>query len=489
MLETVGCSSFSMLGLILLCLVLANVASFQPTSSKRGVHATIMCGTNESQNPMFCGVNSSPKKRRLKEVSNRRQPVHEKEWVCSAGHSSLAEAEQFSASITGSARWGAPIKVVTYNVLGPLHGESSKHDYATEAVTRWTRRRDKLVEELIDLDADILCLQEVSQKALKETFIPRLAGAGLECTGFAPTKNNNGKSGKYAHKYVGCAIFTRSNKMTLLESKRVHLRDWVPLTECKSNTLRDEMKSHWNCMAMGMYQVQGEADGETSRIMIGNAHLFWNPARADVKVLQAAACTHALAKFLEEIKAKDEGGGGDIKVVLCGDFNTPPTMSQDFDPFPGLEDPGADPYANVGLNDGGVGVTGTPTGPFEYFSGGKLDNSHPQHPDNWSLRLGDKGQPNPQMGPLVCPLPSLRHPFIDIPAFRAFQPLFTTRTDEFSGWIDHLWCDDGVEVAAVMVPPVRSGDLEAGLKSRDFSPIPNNEHPSDHLPLGVMLRL
>lgn len=481
-----------MIFVLALCVVIA--AGFRPVSFKKHCVRNAMC-TNVNPNPMFCGVNNGPKKeRRRKEVTNLRKPVREREWICSDGHSSLNEAELFSSSTAGSERGSATIKVVTYNVLGPLHGESSKHDYAAEAITRWTRRRDKLIEELVDLDADLLCLQEVSQKALKETFIPRLVGAGLECTGFAPTKNNNGKSGKYAHKYVGCAIFTRSSKITLLESKRVHLRDWAPLAECKSDTLREEINSHWNCMAMGLYQVRGEGGQGSRRIMIGNAHLFWNPARADVKVLQAAACTHALAKFLEEVNARGEGeveGGAGIKVLLCGDFNTPPTLQQDYDPFMGLDDPETDPYATTGLDCGssGVGVTGVPTGPFEFFSSGRLDNSHPQHPDNWSLRLGDKGRPNPRMGPLVCPFPSLRHPFIDVPAFRPFQPLFTTRTDEFSGWIDHVWCGDGVEVAAIMVPPVRCGDLRAGLKSREFAPIPNKEHPSDHLPLGVMLRL
>lgn len=83
-------------------------------------------------------------------------------------------------------KWGIPIgsvdtssvKIVTYNVLGPVHGESSKHDYASESVTRWTRRRDKLLDELRAMKADILCLQEVSAKGLKESFIPGLRRIG-----------------------------------------------------------------------------------------------------------------------------------------------------------------------------------------------------------------------------------------------------------------------------------------------------------------------
>lgn len=55
-------------------------------------------------------------------------------------------------------------------------------------VRKWTRRRDKLLRELRKINADIYCLQEVSKKGLKETFIPGLKHVGLECCGFAPTK-------------------------------------------------------------------------------------------------------------------------------------------------------------------------------------------------------------------------------------------------------------------------------------------------------------
>jgi mRNA deadenylase 3'-5' endonuclease subunit Ccr4 len=461
-------------------------------------------------NPAFCGVNHGPRKEKKRaEVSNARKPLREREWVSRDGYSNMADSDLFTSSVTEIDK--TLLKIITYNVLGPLHGESSKHDYATEAITRWSRRRDRLIEEIVDLEADILCLQEVSQKALKETFIPRLLGSGLECTGFAPSKRGNGQTGKYAHKYVGCAIFTRSAKLELLESKRVHLRDWAPVAECQSTTLREEMQSHWNCMAMGLFRVRSQQPRSHSQspeeggatIMVGNAHLFWNPARADVKVLQAAACTHALAKFMEETTTaagvvNADGGLLSPKLVLCGDFNTPPTLAQQFDPQ-ALYDEYEDIYGDnehtataADADDGSefVGVSGALTGPFQYLSGGRIDSDHPHHPDNWSTRLpGDKGLPNPRLGPLLNPFPGMMHPLIDIAAFRPHQPLFTTRTDDFSGWIDHVWCSQGVEVTAVMVPAVRAGDLEASLKSRAFAPIPDKDHPSDHLPLGVMVRL
>ena len=74
------------------------------------------------------------------------------------------------------------LKVVSYNILGPNHGESSKHEYAPMSIRKWTRRRDKLMAELKYINADIFCLQEVSKKSLKETFIPGLLRLCLQVT-------------------------------------------------------------------------------------------------------------------------------------------------------------------------------------------------------------------------------------------------------------------------------------------------------------------
>ena len=41
----------------------------------------------------------------------------------------------------------------------------------------------------------------------------------------------------------------------------------------------------------------------------------------------------------------------------------------------------------------------------------------------------------------------------------------------------------------VLSPPIYVGDLEAGAKARGFLPIPNDGFPSDHIPLGVVVRL
>ena len=90
----------------------------------------------------------------------------------------------------------ASIRIVSYNVLGPIHGEGQKHSYAPVGITKWTRRRDKLLDVLRSISSDVFCLQEISSKGLKETFIPGLKHVGMECCAYAPGRDDVAK-GKF----------------------------------------------------------------------------------------------------------------------------------------------------------------------------------------------------------------------------------------------------------------------------------------------------
>lgn len=116
------------------------------------------------------------------------------------------------------------LKIISYNILGPLHGESSKHFYAPTSITKWTRRRDKLIAEIKSTSADIVCLQEVSFKALKETFVPGLRSVGLKLSGYAASKFSQTNKFSRGHKQIGCAIFVRDSKVQTIAARNVHLR-------------------------------------------------------------------------------------------------------------------------------------------------------------------------------------------------------------------------------------------------------------------------
>lgn len=107
--------------------------------------------------------------------------------------------------------------------------------------------------------------------------------------------------------------------------------------------------------------------------------------------------------------------------------------------------------------------------PFVLLHSGALPADHPEHPDRWcaGLRVRDAPSsagpkfrslqdgngprdashspyPNPRLGPLTVDAPL--HNVYLMPAFSRAAPLFTTKTDDFQGWIDHIFASAGVQV-------------------------------------------
>jgi mRNA deadenylase 3'-5' endonuclease subunit Ccr4 len=347
--------------------------------------------------------------------------------------------------------------ILSYSVIsGPLHGEGSKHTYASVSVTKWTRRRNKIMEELQALKASILCLQEVSQRGLKETFIPQLRTLGLECSGFAPSKPSTMNRGPLAHKNVGCAIFHDSKCFRSLASKRVHLRDYTPLARCQSHQLYVDVYTKMNPLVL----VHLLHTASNQSVVIANTHLYWNPERADIKVLQTAACANAIDRFITEIGCTSTNKP---PVILCGDFNSFPDVLH--------------PRTGASME----------SGPFQLLRNGVLTEHHPHHPDVWHGSMQVRVE-KPHLGELRTNIIMENMYYVD-PAFRDAHPLFTTRTDDFQGWVDHIFITDRVDVHRLLATPVRAREGDASEKAVAFGAIPSKVYPSDHLPIGMICKL
>ena len=268
--------------------------------------------------------------------------------------------------------------------------------------------------------------------------------------------------GKYAHKSVGCVIFTRKSKFEIIASKRVYLKDFFPVNECFSHQFCVDVLGKWNTMVMTL--IKDTVTNKT--LVVANTHLFWNPARTDIKSAQAYSLTQALSIFIKDVYDDSEIGeiciNEKLALVLCGDFNSFPQCSS--------ED----------------GMLGKPSGVFKLLETGELTAEHPEHPDAWHNSMG-VSYPNPRLGVLKSRY-RVQNAY-DIPEFVSRRPMFTTKTDEFQGWIDHIFVNDGISVEQVLSPPIYMGDLDASRKARKFRPIPNANFPSDHVPLGIVVRI
>lgn len=282
---------------------------------------------------------------------------------------------------------------------------------------------------------------------MKETFIPKLKHVNLECTGFAPSRSLNVARGALAHKYVGCAIFHNAKKFDNLHTKSFLLRDYIP-KELYNNPSAQQllrvvgMKHNPMMLALLRHKISNQT------FIVGNTHLFWDPERSDVKAIQAASIGLAIQGFLDEIRRNETLSAvpTSLPVVLCGDFNALPTL----------------PHSSVS------------SGVFEVLSTGRLPADHPHHPDMWHSTIENpyKGHP-PQLSDVASPM-AFSHVYDKKYGFAEYTPVFTTKTDDFTGFVDHVWVSEEIKVECVLAHPLH-GVSRPDVASRvlDFEPIPN----------------
>ncbi|GKU95032.1 hypothetical protein SLEP1_g8446 [Rubroshorea leprosula] len=177
--------------------------------------------------------------------------------------------------------------VASYNILGDRNSTKHKDLYPSvpSNYMKWDYRKRVICEELIGLDPDIICLQEVDR--------------------FFDLRNTLQKAG-YAGSYKrrtgdnvdGCAMLWKADKFRLLERESI---------EYKEFGLRD------NVAQLSVFEM---CKAESKRLVVGNIHVLYNPSRGDVKLGQIRFLT-SRAQILSD-------KWGNLPVVLMGDFNSTP---------------------------------------------------------------------------------------------------------------------------------------------------------------------
>ncbi|GLU13336.1 hypothetical protein SLE2022_299740 [Rubroshorea leprosula] len=235
------------------------------------------CGSVFSSIPRSPPSTSSYSRRWWYNPLRRRPPSREispdirRHWV--EDHQPLASGERFM--------------VASYNILGDRNSTKHKDLYPSvpSNYMKWDYRKRVICEELIGLDPDIICLQEVDR--------------------FFDLRNTMQKAG-YAGSYKrrtgdnvdGCAMLWKADKFRLLERESI---------EYKEFGLRDNV---------AQLSVLEMCKAESKRLVVGNIHVLYNPSRGDVKLGQIRFLT-SRAQILSD-------KWGNLPVVLMGDFNSTP---------------------------------------------------------------------------------------------------------------------------------------------------------------------
>ncbi|KAF2738205.1 hypothetical protein EJ04DRAFT_59765 [Polyplosphaeria fusca] len=347
---------------------------------------------------------------------------------------------------------------LSYNILCDKYCTQSQYGYTPGAALTWEHRRETILAELRERNADFLCLQEIDQDSFNDFFRASLAHDDYKGV-FWPKSRARTMAEKEAKLVDGCAIFYKNSKYILLDKQLVDF----------ANTAinRPDMKGEHDIFNRVMPRddigvvafLENRATG--TRFIVGNVHVFWNPAFTDVKLVQVAILMESITKFAnkwakfppctdkevyrftngdeeddkpvpdttqEPGPSQEYSDGSQIPLILCGDFNSTPH-----------------------------------SGIYDLIVQGNLPSSHED--------LGGKKYGN-------FTRDGISHPFSLKSSYSAIGEMsFTNYVPHFSGVLDYIWYStNSLQVMGLL------GNVDKEYLQR-VPGFPNYHFPSDHIAL------
>ena len=409
---------------------------------------------------------------------------------------------------------------------------------------RWKARSKALADELASIDADVLALQELDQ--YDDFWRPKLEAMGYagwfckrtECT--APKKD-------------GCGLFYKRDAFELIARRDVQFNDLAvshlgpgerarrAREAAEAQTLRatgaragndgtrrpsepsekldplrnddatpsdsdsesvpppEDARFVRDCVATMALLVakEKETGGDEKRkgrpVLVASAHLFWDPAHADVKLAQAERLLAEAADFLRA-EAEAEGGrlsgrasddesalasssatrarlvADSTPIVLAGDFNSVPGSDVHARALRGVllpraEAENAEGYEGAEARDRSLRYRSLRSAYADAMASGSVSSAG-LRPGETAVGFREGGSPGGEgSDPRGSGSP--------------LEPAHTTVTPGFTDCIDYVFVSEDVEVLGAEAIPGVGDALAAGL--------PNANRPSDHLPVTVRL--
>jgi CCR4-NOT transcription complex subunit 6 len=353
-------------------------------------------------------------------------------------------------------------KVFSYNTLCDKYATNQQYGYTPAAALAWEYRKEQILAELQAAEADFLCLQEVNQESYNEYFRVKLAYNDYKGV-FWPKSRARTMSEKDAKYVDGCATFYKGSKYILLDKQLIDFAN-IAIN-------RPDMKNQHDIFNRVMPRdhiavVTFFEDRLTGvRFIVVNAHLFFDPAFADVKVIQTAILMENLTKLAE--KYARWPACKDKKRYVPSDENETALEAPDEatpEPAPSMEYASSTQIPLLVCGD----FNSTPdSGVYELLAHGSL---RPDHTD-----LGNYQYGNFTRDGIQHPF-SIRSSYANLDGTSEALP-FTDYTPGFTGVIDYIWYStNSLEVTALLGPV----DLEYMDRVPGF---PNYHFPSDHISL------
>lgn len=312
------------------------------------------------------------------------------------------------------------MSIMCYNILCEKYATPQMFGYVPSWYLSWEYRKQVILHEILSYDAELVCLQEVESSQYEQYFKPQLRMRGSYDSFFFP-KSRAKTMNEWDRSFVdGCAMFFKADKFRLEEKMAVEFNQLA-----LSRPLLRKHKDMYNrVMTRDNISVIARFEHRDSRqeIIVGNAHIHWDPAYRDVKLIQ----TIMLVEEIEKMSLLHQKAA----VVVCGDFNSLP----------------------------GSGV-------FNFLETGSVPGNHPDF-------MGFTYEPYTTDG---C-----HHSLALRNTYANSDLTFTSMTAMFMGVIDYIWYKQGAGLTLRGYLGSVSGDYVKQIVG-----LPSQSMPSDHVSLVV----
>ncbi|KAI1438292.1 glucose-repressible alcohol dehydrogenase transcriptional effector [Xylaria sp. CBS 124048] len=350
------------------------------------------------------------------------------------------------------------IRVMSWNTLCDKYASSTLYGYTPASALSWEYRRDSIMQEFHDRDADILCLQETSMDAFENFFSPELAKRYYKGV-FYPKTRYKHMTGKDLQAVDGCSIFYKSDKYILLDKQLVDFR--------QTAINRPDMKSADDVFNRVMPKdtvavfcfFESRLTG--NRFIVVNAHLCWESYLPDVKAVQTGILMELVTKQSERYTRRPPIPIEEKRAVrsTMGDNGS---EEDPLDPSPSQE------YRNntdIPLFVCGDYNSMSDSSVYELLEKGRIPPDHPELKGHSYGNFTRDGIEHPF---------SLRNAYAHL--FGTPDELtFTNYTPSFSGVIDYIWyTTNTLDLVELLGPP----DAEYLKRVPGF---PNYHFPADHI--------
>ncbi|KAL2850816.1 Endonuclease/exonuclease/phosphatase [Aspergillus pseudodeflectus] len=352
-----------------------------------------------------------------------------------------------------AATYADKVTVLSYNTLCDSSATQSHYGYVPSRVLSWEFRRELILSELRSHDSDIICLQEIDQGSYNDFFREQLAYNDYKGV-YWPRGRAMGMQDEDARLVDGCATFFKGSKFILLDKQMINYgQTAVRRPDAKGQD--DIYNRLWqkDHIAVVVF-LENRQTG--SRFIVVNAHLYWDPAFKDVKLIQTAilmeeitklsetyakwpACTDKTAFRFSEAEGESQAvpepapsmeyaSGDQIPLFMCGDFNSSPGSAA-----------------------------------YNLIANGRLPEEHPDLEKRMYGNLSRVG---------------MTHPFKLKSAYGSIGEMsFTNYVPDFKDILDYIWyTSNSLHVSALL------GEIDKDYL-RKVPGFPNYHFPSDHIAL------